>query len=115
MSSPNVENYTLGNGVVYFNRKNLTTGLWTGERDLGNAPSFSFNVSLEKLEHFSSRGGLRAKDKQVILFQNKRGYAPYIICETCGWIPHCKQCDVSLTLHKAKNLLSCHYCGAMYP
>lgn len=56
-----------------------------------------------------------AKDKQVILFQNKRGYAPYIICETCGWIPHCKQCDVSLTLHKAKNLLSCHYCGAMYP
>ena len=56
-----------------------------------------------------------AKDKQVILFQNKRGYAPYIICETCGWIPHCKQCDVSLTLHKAKNLLSCHYCGAVYP
>lgn len=56
-----------------------------------------------------------AKEKQVILFQNKRGYAPYIICETCGWIPHCKQCDVSLTLHKAKHLLSCHYCGATYP
>lgn len=56
-----------------------------------------------------------AKDKQVILFQNKRGYAPYIICETCGWIPHCKQCDVSLTLHKEKNILSCHYCGAAYP
>ena len=56
-----------------------------------------------------------ANDKQVILFQNKRGYAPYIICETCGWIPHCKQCDVSLTLHKAKHLLSCHYCGAAYP
>jgi primosomal protein N' (replication factor Y) len=56
-----------------------------------------------------------AKEKQVILFQNKRGYAPYIICETCGWIPHCKQCDVSLTLHKAKHLLSCHYCGAAYP
>jgi primosomal protein N' (replication factor Y) len=56
-----------------------------------------------------------ANNKQVILFQNKRGYAPYIICETCGWIPHCKQCDVSLTLHKAKHLLSCHYCGASYP
>jgi len=56
-----------------------------------------------------------AKNKQVILFQNKRGYAPYMICETCGWIPHCKQCDVSLTLHKAKNMLSCHYCGAAYP
>lgn len=53
--------------------------------------------------------------KQVILFQNKRGYAPYILCETCGWIPHCKQCDVSLTLHKAKNMLSCHYCGTAYP
>ena len=56
-----------------------------------------------------------AKNKQVILFQNKRGYAPYMICETCGWIPHCKQCDVSLTLHKGKNMLSCHYCGAAYP
>lgn len=66
MSSPNTENYTLGKGVVFFNRKNLTTGLYTGERDLGNAPAFSFNVSLEKLEHFSSRGGLRAKDKEII-------------------------------------------------
>jgi primosomal protein N' (replication factor Y) len=56
-----------------------------------------------------------ANNKQVILFQNKRGYAPYMICETCGWIPHCKQCDVSLTLHKGKNVLSCHYCGAAYP
>jgi len=56
-----------------------------------------------------------ANKKQVILFQNKRGYAPYMICETCGWIPHCKHCDVSLTLHKGKNLLSCHYCGAVYP
>ena len=56
-----------------------------------------------------------ANNKQVILFQNKRGYAPYMICETCGWIPHCKQCDVSLTLHKGKNLLSCHYCGTAYP
>ena len=56
-----------------------------------------------------------ANNKQVILFQNKRGYAPYMICETCGWIPHCKQCDVSLTLHKGKNVLSCHYCGTAYP
>ncbi len=53
--------------------------------------------------------------KQVILFQNRRGYAPYIICETCGWIPHCEHCDVTLTYHKAKHLLSCHYCGASYP
>jgi primosomal protein N' (replication factor Y) len=56
-----------------------------------------------------------AQNKQVILFQNRRGYASYIICETCGWIPHCKHCDVTLTYHKNKNLLSCHYCGATYP
>lgn len=53
--------------------------------------------------------------KQVILFQNRRGYAPYMICDTCGWIPHCKNCDVTLTYHKAKHLLSCHYCGSSYP
>lgn len=53
--------------------------------------------------------------KQVILFQNRRGYAPYFICDTCGWIPHCKNCDVTLTYHKAKHILSCHYCGAAYP
>jgi primosomal protein N' (replication factor Y) len=55
------------------------------------------------------------QNKQVILFQNRRGYASYIICEVCGWIPHCKNCDVTLTYHKNKNLLSCHYCGATYP
>ena len=56
-----------------------------------------------------------ANNKQVILFQNRRGYAPYMICQTCGWIPHCHHCDVSLTYHKGKNMLSCHYCGANYP
>ncbi len=53
--------------------------------------------------------------KQVILFQNRRGYSPYFICNTCGWIPHCAQCDVTLTYHKAKDKLSCHYCGSTYP
>ena len=47
--------------------------------------------------------------KQVILFQNRRGYSPYSICQTCGWIPQCNNCDVTLTFHKAKNKLSCHY------
>ena len=56
-----------------------------------------------------------ANNKQVILFQNRRGYAPYMICQTCGWIPHCHHCDVTLTYHKGKNMLSCHYCGANYP
>ena len=53
--------------------------------------------------------------KQIILFQNRRGYSPYLLCETCGWIPHCEHCDVTLTYHKAKHKLSCHYCGSTYP
>ena len=57
---------------------------------------------------------LEAK-KQIILFQNRRGYAPYMICNTCGWIPHCNHCDVTLTFHKGKQKLSCHYCGTTYP
>ncbi len=54
-------------------------------------------------------------DKQVILFQNRRGYNPYLICGTCGYIPQCNHCDVSLTLHKYSNKLHCHYCGSTYP
>lgn len=49
--------------------------------------------------------------EQVILFQNRRGFAPYLECDTCGWIPYCKNCDVSLTYHKSGNQLTCHYCG----
>jgi len=52
-----------------------------------------------------------ANGKQVILFQNRRGFSSYIIDETCGWIPKCKICDVSLTYHKFRNSLECHYCG----
>ncbi|HZK62851.1 MAG TPA: primosomal protein N', partial [Puia sp.] len=52
---------------------------------------------------------------QVILFRNRRGYSPYQICKVCGWIPQCKQCDVSLTYHKLTNKLLCHYCGSSYP
>ena len=53
--------------------------------------------------------------KQVILFQNRRGYSPYLICGTCGFIPHCEQCDVTLTFHKLNHKLQCHYCGNVYP
>lgn len=60
------ENYTLGKGILYFNRKDMNTGEFMGERDLGNAPAFSFNIAIERLEHFSSRGGLRVKDKSII-------------------------------------------------
>ncbi len=52
-----------------------------------------------------------AKKEQVILFQNRRGFAPYTECYTCGHVPCCVQCDVSLIYHKATQKLTCHYCG----
>lgn len=52
--------------------------------------------------------------EQVILFQNRRGFAPMIECRTCGWVPRCKNCDVSLTYHKGLSQLTCHYCGYTY-
>jgi primosomal protein N' (replication factor Y) len=54
-------------------------------------------------------------NEQIILFQNRRGYAPYIECKACAYVPHCKNCDVSLTLHKTFNALTCHYCGYTEP
>lgn len=56
-----------------------------------------------------------AKKEQVILFQNRRGYAPFLQCNICGHSPQCNQCDVSLTYHKWKNELRCHYCGYHTP
>lgn len=50
-------------------------------------------------------------EEQVILFQNRRGFAPYMQCTSCGWIPKCRNCDVSLTYHKYRSSLVCHYCG----
>ena len=54
------------------------------------------------------------RKEQVILFQNRRGFAPMMECRTCGWVPKCKNCDVSLTYHKGLNQLTCHYCGCTY-
>lgn len=56
-----------------------------------------------------------AAGRQIILFQNRRGYSPYQVCEVCGWIPQCRNCDVSLNFHKLTNKLHCHYCGTVYP
>lgn len=53
--------------------------------------------------------------EQIILFQNRRGYSPIMICETCGHTAGCKNCDVGLTYHKYKNVLNCHYCGYYIP
>ncbi|RTZ01832.1 primosomal protein N' [Flavobacterium sp. RSP49] len=63
------------------------------------------DVLIEEITNALSLG------EQVILFQNRRGYSPVIECVTCGHVPQCQQCDVSLTYHKHKNQLRCHYCG----
>ena len=54
------------------------------------------------------------RGEQAILFQNRRGWAPMVECRQCGWVPRCEHCDVSLTLHRSLNQLTCHYCGNTY-
>ena len=54
------------------------------------------------------------RGEQAILFQNRRGWAPMVECRQCGWVPRCEHCDVSLTLHRQTNQLTCHYCGYTY-
>lgn len=76
-------------------------------RKLMNGP---FSLPLLKSVREALEGG-----EQVILFQNRRGFAPMIECRVCGWVPKCKNCDVSLTLHRTAHQLSCHYCGYTYP
>ena len=56
-----------------------------------------------------------AQKQQVILFQNRRGYSPFCMCTSCGWVPQCKHCDVSMTYHKSTDQLHCHYCGSRTP
>ena len=60
-------------------------------------------------------GEVLDRKRQIILFQNRRGYSPYQLCTSCGWIPRCAHCDVSLTYHKKQAQLRCHYCGSQYP
>lgn len=74
----------------------------------------------EMYGHFSDPLVLRMREelergKQIILFQNRRGYAPYIQCVKCGAIPRCENCDVPLTLHMSQHRLVCHYCGYTAP
>lgn len=109
---------------TYYNAKNGKYGLVEIVERFGN-------VQLPKIElidlkdryfrkkmkgHFSddliaSIGTALSLGEQIILFQNRRGYSPIIECMTCGHVPQCQQCDVSLTFHKQKNQLRCHYCG----
>ena len=63
--------------------------------------------------HDAMRDALN-QGRQVILFQNRRGYAPMLECVACGWVPRCDRCDVSLTYHQGQQRLVCHYCGNVY-
>jgi primosomal protein N' (replication factor Y) len=77
-------------------------------RKAGEKVMFSVQL-LEEIKATVARG------KQVILFQNRRGYSPYQVCTVCGWIAQCRHCAISLTYHKFANKLKCHYCGNIYP
>lgn len=70
--------------------------------------SMKLDFSQEVLDNLER---IKAEGKQAIVFQNRRGYAPYMECADCGWIPYCPHCDVTLTYHQAKHSLNCHYCG----
>lgn len=109
---------------TYFNAQNNKYGLVELHQRFGNAvlPDIQL-VDLKdcyfrkKMNgHFShslleTMTEALSNGEQIILFQNRRGYSPVIECLTCGHVPQCPQCDVSLTYHKYKNQLRCHYCG----
>ncbi|NMH29143.1 replication restart helicase PriA [Flavobacterium silvaticum] len=109
----------------YFNAKSGKFGLVELSERYGNATLPEVSVidlkdsyfRKKMTGHFSQeliegiKSALDAKE-QVILFQNRRGYSPVLECMSCGHVPHCTQCDVSLTYHKAKGQLRCHYCGS---
>lgn len=113
---------------TYYNAKSGKYGLVNLEKRFGNLQLpeiFTANIKKEKREKtmqsiFSSflvdhmKQALDNKE-QIILFQNRRGYNPIWACEVCGWNPHCKNCDVSLTYHKNQNILKCHYCSYYTP
>jgi len=108
----------------YYNCQNGRWGLVTMNKRFGEAqlPDIELvDVRREQQRknmhsHFSARLLSEIEQRlqrreQVILFQNRRGYAPFISCEECSWIPKCKSCAVSLSYHKYNNELRCHYCG----
>jgi primosomal protein N' (replication factor Y) len=109
---------------TYFNTQNNKYGLVELHERFGNAvlPDIELvdlkdSYFRKKMTgHFSqnlidSITEALSNGEQIILFQNRRGYSPVIECMTCGHVPQCSQCDVSLTYHKFKNQLRCHYCG----
>ncbi|RDC61545.1 replication restart helicase PriA [Adhaeribacter pallidiroseus] len=109
---------------TYYNAKTGRWGLVTMNKRFGQAGLPDIELVDTRREsqkktmhsHFSQKllamiESKLKKEEQVILFQNRRGYAPYINCHDCDWIPKCKNCAVSLSYHKYNRELRCHYCG----
>lgn len=108
----------------YFNASKERFGLVSMEKRFGNVqlPEVFVADLKEAYEKYLMKANLSPdlfdaisaslrNNEQIILFQNRRGFSPVMQCETCGWTPECKSCDISLTYHKYRNQLSCHYCG----
>jgi primosomal protein N' (replication factor Y) len=109
---------------TYFNAKNHKYGLVEIAERFGNVSMPDIELVDLKDKYFRKKMSGHFSDtlieeitialslgEQVILFQNRRGFSPVVECMTCGHVPQCQQCDVSLTYHKHKNQLRCHYCG----
>ena len=109
---------------TYFNAKNHKYGLVEIAERFGNVSMPDIELVDLKDKYFRKKMSGHFSDilieeitialslgEQVILFQNRRGFSPVVECITCGHVPQCQQCDVSLTYHKHKNQLRCHYCG----
>ena len=80
------------------------------------ADTRSFGKKIKMTSHFTQRlleaiTEALGKEEQVILFQNRRGFSPYLMCPDCGWVPGCTNCSVSYTYHKSIGKMVCHYCG----
>jgi hypothetical protein len=119
-ATPSLESFYLANTGKY-GYAELTERFGTGE-----LPTLRFIDTRAVLKEDKTRISLTpllikkikevlSRKRQIILFQNRRGYSPYQICTVCGWIPRCEHCDVSLTYHKKNHQLRCHYCGTQYP
>ncbi|PKP27950.1 MAG: primosomal protein N', partial [Bacteroidetes bacterium HGW-Bacteroidetes-22] len=98
-------NERFGNAVL---PKIEMANLKTGQREK------SMKASLSSVLFTAVESALNKKE-QIILFQNRRGFAPHVECDNCGHVPHCRNCDVTLTYHKTINMLRCHYCGFSTP
>lgn len=82
---------------------------FVNSKSLETVKKFGFQILTPELQ--VAMGKALAEKRQIILFQNRRGYAPFQICTLCGWVPQCSNCAVSLTYHKSTDKMHCHYCG----